>query len=92
MRNQLLDLYNTAIETKDKDAIRAFQSARDAVGPNVVMDEILRVNELEKRLAEMKDAIRKTQPPDAKGSIPTDGFMMIPVDIYNELIEVLNKE
>lgn len=92
MRNQLLDLYNTALETKDKDAIRAFQDARDAVGPNVVMDEILRVDELEKRISDMKDTIRKTQPPDAKGYIPTDGFMVVPVDIYNELIEVLNKE
>jgi len=55
MRNELLDLYKMAMnDHNDKDIVRAYQRARDRIGPMIVMDEVLACDNLRARLAEVE--------------------------------------
>lgn len=55
MRNELIGLYKMAMaDHNDKDIVRAYQRARDRIGPRIVMDEVLTCDEFRARLAEVE--------------------------------------
>jgi predicted nuclease with TOPRIM domain len=54
MRHELLELYKMSNETKDRDVIRAFQQARDRIGPQIAVDLILENEELRAELEKLK--------------------------------------
>lgn len=42
MRNELIDLYKLACANpQDKDIVRAYQSARDRIGPQIAIHEAI---------------------------------------------------
>jgi hypothetical protein len=58
MRNELIDLYKMAMaDHNDKDVVRAYQRARDRIGPMIVMDEVLTCDELRASLERLKTAL-----------------------------------
>jgi len=54
MKHELLDLYHAACESKDEDVIKAFQRARDRIGPQIAVDLILENNRLRAELTTCK--------------------------------------
>ena len=54
MKHELLDLYHAACESKDEDVIKAFQRARDRIGPQIAVDLILENNRLRAELEKIK--------------------------------------
>lgn len=54
MRNELLESYKLAVETKDHDVIKQFQKIRDRVGPAIVIDECMKVDKLTEELEELR--------------------------------------
>ena len=69
MRNELIDLYNLACANpQDKDIVRAYQSARDRIGPQIAIHEALDNDALRARVARLEDALQKIA--DGRGMIP----------------------
>ena len=64
MRNELIDLYNAAIDKNARTGdVLAYREARDRIGPQIVMEEVLDNNELRARLAEVeaqRDGLKTT--------------------------------
>lgn len=63
MRNELIDLYNLAISyPSNLDFVRSYQSARDRIGPQIVLNEILELDAARARIAELEaelDGVRR---------------------------------
>lgn len=59
MRNELMELRKIALESGDADDIRVYQRARDRIGPNIVVDEILTVDELRAEVARLKNEVER---------------------------------
>ena len=58
MRNELIDLYKLACANpQDKDIARAYQSARDRIGPQIAIHGALDNDALRARLANWQDDI-----------------------------------
>jgi hypothetical protein len=74
MKHELLDLYKLANETKDKDAIRAFQQARDRISPQIAVDLILENDRLRAELAEVTRPYPwRNEPPTQEGEFFYNG-------------------
>lgn len=59
MRNELIDLYAIAIANReDKDIVKAYQRARDRIGPQIVMDEIINNDILKNRIVALEHALK----------------------------------
>ena len=60
MRNELLDLYNLACANpKDKDIVQAYQKARDRIGPQIAIHEVIDNDLLRARVARLEEALRE---------------------------------
>ncbi len=58
MRNELIDLYKLACANpKDKDVVRAYQRARDRIGPQIAIHEALDNDNFRARFANWQDDI-----------------------------------
>ena len=56
MRNELIDLYKLACANpKDKDVVRAYQRARDRIGPQIAIHEALDNDNFRARFANWQD-------------------------------------
>ena len=60
MRNELIDLYKLACANpQDKDIVRAYQSARDRIGPQIAIHEALDNDALRARVARLEEALKR---------------------------------
>lgn len=58
MRNELIDLYKLACANpQDKDIVRAYQSARDRICPQIAIHEALDNDALRARVAKLEEAL-----------------------------------
>ena len=69
MRNELIDLYKLACANpQDKDIVRAYQSARDRICPQIAIHEALDNDALRARVARLEEALQKIA--DGRGMVP----------------------
>ena len=58
MRNELIDLYKLACANpQDKDIVRAYQSAKDRIGPQIAIHEALDNDALRARHNALREAV-----------------------------------
>ena len=66
MRNELIDLYKLACANpQDKDIVRAYQSAKDRIGPQIAVHEALDNDALRSRVARLEEALREIRDYDS---------------------------
>lgn len=53
MKHELIDLYNLAIHTQDKDIIKQFQEAKQRIAPAIIIDVLLENEKLENEIARL---------------------------------------
>ena len=60
MRNELIDLYKLACANpKDKDIVRAYQRAKDRIGPQIAIHEALDNDALRARVVRLEEVLRE---------------------------------
>ena len=58
MRNELIDLYKLACANpQDKDIVRAYQSAKDRIGPQIAVHEALDNDALRTSVVRLEEAL-----------------------------------
>ena len=60
MRNELIDLYKLACANpQDKNIVRAYQSTRDRIGPQIAIHEAIDNDVLRARAARLEEALKE---------------------------------
>ena len=63
MREELIDLYNTANSNEDLDSIRHFQRARERIAPQIIIEEIHQHEALKSRYNELLKEFKRNKKP-----------------------------
>lgn len=60
LRNELVELYRLACaNANDKDIVRAYQRARDRIGPQIAVHEAMDADALSARVTMLEEALRE---------------------------------
>ena len=78
MRNELIDLYKLACANpQDKDIVRAYQSARDRIGPQIAIHEALDNDALRARVARLEEVVQRLLDNDPNEQICDSGITVL---------------